>query len=384
MEILRLLLRGFALPLAILLSAPCSGAGGPGILPLRTIADVPLPGRRTRWDYESLDPSRHLLFLAHLGDSTVVVFDTESGKVIAAIPDVSHVHGVLAIPALSRVYASATGTNEVVAIDENTLKITARVPAGIYPDGIAYSPDVDKLFVSDETGATDTVIDVATNKRIATIALGGEVGNTQYDPVSKHIFANVQTRNDLVEIDPVSDKLVARHPLPGARGNHGLLIDPADGLAFIACEGNDKLLVLDMRTMQITATFVVGNDPDVLAYDGGLRLLYVASESGVVSLFRVKGRAVEKLGESRLGPNAHAVTVDPATHKAYFALKEWKGRPVLRITQPLRSISGLPAVPGGQTPRRRARNIGSLPGIELTPATTLEHQRRQRSSSVQL
>lgn len=326
----------FALSLlTAVFSAPAhSGAANAGYLPLKTIADVPLPGRTTRWDYESIDPGRHLLFLAHLGDSEVVAFDTRREKVIATIPGISQVHGVLAVPALGRVYASATGSNEVVAIDEDSLKVTARVPAGVYPDGIAYAPDVDKLFVSDETGATDTVIDAATNKRIATIPLGGEVGNTQYDPVSRHIFANVQTRDDLVEIDPVTDKVIARYPLPGARGNHGLLIDPASRLAFIACEGNDKLLVLDMRTMKVVADFAVGGDPDVLAFDDRLGLLYVASESGVVSLFKVKGRAVEKLGQGKLGDNAHSVAVDSATHNAYFPLKAWKGKPVLRIVRP--------------------------------------------------
>lgn len=313
---------------------PRSKAALTGNLPLKTVADVPLPGNPTRWDYESLDPDRHLLFLTHLGDSAVVVFDTQSGKVIASIPDISHVHGVLVVPQLHRVYASATGTNQLVAIDESTLKVIARAPAGVYPDGIAYAPSVNKLFVSDETGATDTVIDAATNQRIATIPLDGEVGNTQYDLVSKHIFANVQTRNELVEIDPVSNKLIARHPLSGAQGNHGLLIDPADRLAFIACEGNDKLLVLDMRTMRVVAAFRVGNDPDVLAWDDRLDVLYVASESGVVSLFEVKGRAVNKLGEGRLGPDAHTVAVDAHTHRAYFPLKSLHGKPVLRITQP--------------------------------------------------
>ncbi len=51
-------------------------------------------------------------------------------------------HGVLAVPELNRVYASATATDEVVTIDSSTLKIVARVPVGKYPDGIAYAPEV--------------------------------------------------------------------------------------------------------------------------------------------------------------------------------------------------------------------------------------------------
>ena len=306
-------------------------------LPLTKVADVPLGGHTTRMDYASDDPARHLLFIAHLGDSTVIAFDTQTQRVVARIGGVSHVHGVLVVPQLGRVYATATGSNEVVAIDEDNFKIVARAPAGVYPDGIAYAPDAHKLYVSDETGRTDTVIDVRSNRRVATIALGGEVGNTQYDPVSGHIFANVQTRGQLAEIDPATDKVIARIDLPGARGNHGLLIVPSQRFAFIACEGNDKLLALDMKTRRVIASFAVGGDPDVLAFDPGSGYLYVASESGIVAMFQVRSSKTVALGTARLGPNAHVVAVDPLAHRSYFPLKDLDGRTVLRIMRPGRT-----------------------------------------------
>jgi DNA-binding beta-propeller fold protein YncE len=316
---------------------PASGADDGSViggLPLKRVADVPLGGRPTRLDYASYDADRHLLFIAHLGDSEVVVFDTRAARVVARIPNVASVHGVLAIPALSRLYASATGSNEIVAIDETTLNITARMPGGIYPDGMAYAPDAHKLYVSDETGETETVIDARSNTRIGTIPLGGEVGNTQYDPVSRHIFVNVQSRRQLVEIDPSTDRIITRIDLPGARGNHGLLIEPEQRLAFIACEGNDKLLVLDMRSMQITSSFEVGQDPDVLAFDPQTHRLYVAGEAGIVSMFKAEAGMVTKIGDSRIGANAHVVAVDSATHRVYFPLKDVQGRATLRIMEP--------------------------------------------------
>lgn len=305
----------------------------PGSLPLKLLDDVPLGGRPTRLDYASLDPARHLLFIAHLGDGQVIVFDTRAARVVSRIPDVASVHGVLAIPELSRVYASATGSNEIVAIDEVTLKVTARMPGGTYPDGMAYAPDLHKLYVSDETGATETVIDIRSNTRIATIPLGGEAGNTQYDPVSRHIFVNVQSRRQLVDIDPATDQIVARIDLPGARGNHGLLIDPGQRLAFIACEGNNKLLVVDMRTMRVTSSFDVGPDPDVLAFDSALHLLYVAGETGIVSMFRAEAGSASKIGDGRVGPNAHVIAVDQLTHRAYFPLKNVHGQATLRVME---------------------------------------------------
>jgi hypothetical protein len=81
-----------------------------------------------------------------------------------------------------------------------------------------------------------------------------------------------------------------------AKRNHGLPIDPQDRVAFVACQDNETLLSLDMRTMRLLSTSRLGGGPDVLAYDPGLHLLYVAGEAGVLSLFRVDGSAIVKLG----------------------------------------------------------------------------------------
>src|SRR3974390_2525124 len=139
-------------------------SGREASLPLEVLADVPLPGDTSRFDYESYDVGRHRLFIAHLGQSEVLAFDTQKRQVIGRIGGLRHVHGVLAIPELGRVYASATGTGEVVAIDEERLTEVARMPGGRFPDGMAYAPPSGKLYVSDETGETETVIDVRSNR----------------------------------------------------------------------------------------------------------------------------------------------------------------------------------------------------------------------------
>ena len=309
-------------------------------LPLKTRIDIPLPGPTNRFDYQSYDPRTHLLFIAHLGAGTVVVVNTESEEVVTEIPNISQAHGVLVVPELRRAYASATGTNEIVVIDEQALKEIARIPGGVYPDGIAYAPEPRKLYVSDESGRTETVIDAQANKTVATISLGGEAGNTQYDPISKHIFVNVQTLNQLVEIDPHSDTIIARYSLPGADHNHGLLIEPTERLGIIACEGNNKLLVVDMQSMRATASESLGDGPDVLAFDDVLHLLYVASESGVVSMFEEQEKHLTKIGQGFLARKAHSVAVDPQTHRVYFPLQNVNGRPVLRVMEPVHPRTG--------------------------------------------
>jgi DNA-binding beta-propeller fold protein YncE len=264
----------------------------------------------------------------------MVVFDINQQTTIGAVKDLKRVHGVLVVPELHRVYASATGTNELAVIDDRSLNIVARVPAGDYPDGIAYASKVSKLYVSDLHGKTDTVIDAKTNQRLITIALGGGAGNSQYDSVGERIFVTVEGREELAEIDPNTDQVVARYPLTGCKGSHGLLIDSARRLAFAACEDNSKLIVFDLETKKTTATLSVGADPDVLAFDAAMRRLYVSAESGVISVFDERDRGLQKVGEGFFAANAHSVAVDPNTHRIFFPLANVNGKPVLRIAVP--------------------------------------------------
>ncbi len=59
--------------------------------------------------------------------------------------------------------------------------------------------------------------------------------------------------------------------------------------------------------------FMTGSSPDVLAFDEGLRRLYVSAESGDVAVFAEKGRSLRKLGQAHLADAAHTVAVDPKT-----------------------------------------------------------------------
>ncbi len=303
-------------------------------LPLRTVADVPLTGRATRFDYQSFDPQSGRLYVAHLGDDMLTVFDTNAGKVIGDVKDLKSVHGVLAVPELHRVYATATGTDELAVIDDQTWQVVARVPAGDYPDGIAYASNVGKLYVSDKHGKADTVIDAKTNRRVTTIKLAGGAGNTQYDSASGHVFVAVHGVDQIAEIDPQADKVVASYDLPGCEESHGLLIDGDHRLALVACEENARLAVFDLTKNGMAAIFPTGNDPDVLAFDTGLGRLYVSAESGTVTIFEVRGRGLEKVAQGFYAKGAHTVAVDSRTHRVYFPLEDVGGKPTLRVAAP--------------------------------------------------
>ncbi len=210
-----------------------------------------------------------------------------------------------------------------------TLKMVGTSGPVTYPDGLAYSPSTKRVFISDEHGGVDAV----TNKLLASIPLGGGAGNTVYNPSSGHIMVAVHGKNDLVSIDPAAMKTISRSPLPGIENPHGIALDLDSRLAFIAGEENHSLAVFDLKTMKLLAVQQVGEDPDVLAFDPGLKRLYVSSESGTVSVFQEDGPKLRLLGQFEM-PHAHTVAVDPATHLVYSPLENVAGNPILRIMRP--------------------------------------------------
>lgn len=300
---------------------------------LKLVHDIPLSGRANRFDYQSIDGKAGRLYINHMNSGRLVVFDLKASKVITEVEDLPRATGVWAVPEFHKVFVSAAGKHEVAIMDDRTYKVSARVSGIRFPDGIAFAPGANKVFVSDESGEADVVIDATTNAKRATIDLGGEAGNTHYDSVSRCILVAVQTKNQLVAIDPVSEKIVARYSVPGSDHPHGFTLDEVSRLAFVTGEGNGIMVVVDLRTMKVIEKHKVGDDPDVLAWDPVWRRLYVASESGVVTMFEATGRTLRSLGEYR-APHAHTVSVDPTTHRVYLPLENVNGRPVLRVMSP--------------------------------------------------
>src|SRR3989449_46868 len=302
--------------------------------PLRLVADEPLPGNASRFDYQSLESASGRLFISHMGAGQLVVFDVRAGRVIGNLDGFPTVTGVLAVPAEHRAYASATGDHAVVVVDDSTFHSVARVPGPRFPDGIAYAPEERRGFVADESGQQDFVIEAATNSLVARIELGGEAGNTQYDAGSHCVFVAVQTTNQLAVIDPATATIVRRIALDQAvRYPHGVYIDAAHRLAFIAGQESGTLGVLDLRTLQLRQVLPIGSDPDVLAFDPALGRLYVAAESGVVAVFEERDGSLAQLGWYR-APKAHSGAGDPATHRVYLPLANVSGHPVLRVLVP--------------------------------------------------
>jgi DNA-binding beta-propeller fold protein YncE len=315
--------------------AGCATSTPLGELPLRQVSETPLSGGPGRFDYTALDVGRGRLFIAHMGASELIDVDVRARAVVRTLPNLSDVHGVIVVPEKHRVYATATGNNQVVAIDEDSGAVAFRAGTDTYPDGLAYDPTRRTVWTTNESAGTESVIDAETGAVRATVPLGGEVGNVVYDAALDRMVVAVQGRNDLAVIDPVSFTVTQRIPTPGCEHPHGQALDPTDQVMFVGCEANAAIVTVDLANRNVIDHQTVGETPDVLAFDPGVSRVYVAAESGWVSIFDHDHGHLTVRGSAHLADGAHSLALDPTTHHSYIPIsKDHNGSPVLREYEP--------------------------------------------------
>ena len=310
----------------------CSrGPGSPSGTLLTLVNDVPLPGAANRFDYQEIDAAHGQLVIAHMNDSSVVVVALADGSVKKVVPNIPTPRGVAVGD--GKIFVTSS-PSKLVIIDASTLSELARVSTGTSPDGDAFDSDDKIVGVSDQGDGALSLIQGSGMGTRMQVPLGSETGNVVYDAARKQFWITVVKSgapDQLVEVDPKSGTVTTSIPLPGCSGAHGLRLHPDGGSAFIACEDNDKLARVDLGGSNAIALGSTGAGPDVLSIDAGKGWLYVAAESGDVTIWDITQRGTALVGHDQPGDNAHSVAADPATHRVFFPLASG---PLLRIMRP--------------------------------------------------
>jgi hypothetical protein len=313
------------------------GATASAHLPLVLVADVALPGGATRFDYQDVDTALGHLVIAHMNDGAVVITDLRDGSILKVLPGIPTVRGVIVADDVGRIFATSSPST-LVLIDNKALTEVGRVGAGNGPDGVGWDPLHKTVGVSDQTDGALSLIPNAGNGTRVQVRLGSETGNVVFD-ASRGVFwitvVKSSPPDQLVAVDPTTAKVTTTIGLPGCSGAHGLRLHPDRQSAFIACESNNVLTRVDLGGAHAVTSAPTGSGPDVLSIDPGLGWLYVAAESGDLTVFDIQKPGVVLIGHDSPGNNSHSVAADAATHRVFFPLVAGpKGTPVLRIMRP--------------------------------------------------
>ncbi len=357
--------------------------------PHRTSQNPFAPGQAERFDhfdFQSLDPNTHLLFIVHSGpnpdkeaailhnpnfdagtDGNTIVFNTQLNKVVGLI-DAPQAAGVIVAPDLGKVFIGDANDSIVYVADEHSpFNIIAKVQLDPLdgPDAIEYDPVDHRIFVADPGIPSDpdnanvalknqnvAVIDAITNRLITKIPFGlhppfgDDVGYIQFDPVTHRVFVVTLPLIDqnlnipqtppsfLAVVDPVALKVISRIRLPDTCiSPHGVVVDVQQREALVACVDSNNLTRVDLRTMQPFPgpLLPLAYNADIVRLDHSLHLLIVGCAGGI-SIFDESNRGLKPLGTYFLGGGSHhTLAIDEATQLIYLPQPSIGDRPVLRV-----------------------------------------------------
>src|SRR6185503_4664331 len=266
------------------------------------------------WDYLIVDPAAHRLYVSHA--TTIVVADTETGKIVGEIPDTPGVHGFAIASSLGRGFTSNGRANSSTIVDLKTLKPLGTVPTGANPDSIRYLADRKEVWTFNHTGGSITVFDPMTAKVIATIEVGGELEEAVDDPAVHRVYVNVEDKGMIAVVDTVKHATVALWPIADCEGPTGLAFDVKNHLLLSACDG--RMAVTDSRSGKPVTSFPIADGVDGNGFDPATGLAFASSGTGVLTIAHEDARNTFTVVQTvTTQPSGRTMWLDPDTHRVY-------------------------------------------------------------------
>ncbi len=302
------------------------------------------------WDYITVDPERHLLYVPRT--THTMVLDATTGKVVADLPGQQRNHGVALVPSVGRGFISDGKDGSVTIFDLKTNKALGTVKAADDADAIIFDPASGKVLVSCGDAAAVVPIspdvDPKTGKADAPVALGGKPEALVADGKGK-VFVNLEDKDQVVVVDTKMMKVVNRWPTAPGGAPVGMAMDREKRRLFVGCRNPAKLLVMNADDGKVLADVPIGQGCDAVRFDNGYAL--ASCRDGTLTAAREtspgKFTVVQTL---QTRPGAKTMDVDPKTHLIYLPTaelgqdKDERGRPkpkpgtfMVLVVQPTRS-----------------------------------------------
>lgn len=277
------------------------------------------------WDYLTVDPQTHLLYVPR--STHTMVIDPDSGKTVADIPGQKRAHGVAVVSQTGRGFISdGGGDGAVVIFDLKTNAVLGTIAAQPDADGIIFDPASARvLVVSGDKGVLMTLkpdVDPKTGKLDAPIELGGKPEFLAADGKG-NAYINLVDKNEVVAVDLKLRKVTARWSVAPGGSPVGMAMDTKKRLLYIGCRNPQKLIVMSANDGKVVAALPIGAGVDATKIDGDLAFASCADGSLAVARETSPGK-FEIVQTVKTPAGARTMGVDPTTHTIYLPTSEFE------------------------------------------------------------
>jgi DNA-binding beta-propeller fold protein YncE len=137
------------------------------------------------------------------------------------------------------------------------------VPVGRGAEGFDVSAR--ELWAANAQDGTISIVDLGTKKVTQTLDANVKGANRlKFTPNGKLALISTLSGPDLVIYDVATRKLVKRIPI--GHGAAGIEMQPDGARAFVACTPDSYVVVIDLKSLEVTGHFDAGKNPDGMAW----------------------------------------------------------------------------------------------------------------------
>jgi DNA-binding beta-propeller fold protein YncE len=210
------------------------------------------------FDYVYADTDGRRLYVPRTGPAKrISVFDLDTLAPVGEIPDVS-ARGAAVDPQSHHGFASS---KPVVMWDTKTLKVLKTINVQGNPDGILFDRFMQRVYVLSHAEPNVTVIDAKDGSVAGTINLGGAPEQAASDGKG-HLYIDLEDKDNVAVVDVKAMQVTAHYPLGENKTPAGLAFDAKNGILFVECRNPAVSVIMNAQDGKIITTLPIGKGVD--------------------------------------------------------------------------------------------------------------------------
>lgn len=290
---------------------------------LQVVTTIALPDP-VRWDYVSVDPTVHRLYVAHR--ERVDVIDTRDDKVVLQLAPTPGVHGAAPASDLGRVFTSNGADGTVGVFDATSGKLLQTIKAGKNPDAILYEPVTHRVFAFNGGSSDVTVIDARSLQVIAASIPASGVPEFAVADGHGHVYFNVEDHSEIAVLDAQTLQIQSHYSLAPCEEPSGLAID-LEGRLYSVCR-NSLMVVSDPKQGRVLGQAPIGKGADGVTWLNG-KAYSANGRDGTISVVieNPDGGKFETSATLPTARGARTIVADPDTHVLYTPTADFRPPP---------------------------------------------------------
>ena len=250
---------------------------------LRTIGTITIPhAAGSAFDHAAFDARSRRVFIAHTARDSIEVIDHDAGRHIATLPGFPGAAGAVADN--GQILVTNRGSASIALLDAGTLQTRATYKTGGRPNGaviVARSGLAIAACIGDDQETPTLQLFGLNDGRHVSIDLPGRPRWCVTDAAAERLFLCIREPS-MVLVARLPDLGAVTHWNVPSAGAHGLDIDHARGLLYVACD-DASLVEMSSVSGEVTNVWPIAGPPDVTFFNPATGLVHVAiGEPGLV------------------------------------------------------------------------------------------------------